>query len=128
MLELIVLAQETVAERTFEDPATMIPDSSFTLHTDCVLKWAYTGMRLYTFATVTNKCLAMITNSTNHCQPCREITRMSDQAISCFEHTFDFSTAGTYWQPNFYPIKKNYTMKKAKNFFETNILIYLSYL
>ena len=68
MLELIVLAQESIAKRALKDSTSMRVNIAITLETNGVLERARAGVSLKTSPTVAHKRFTEITNRTNHAE------------------------------------------------------------
>jgi hypothetical protein len=98
MLELIVLAQEAIAEGTFEEAAAMVPHTSFAFNTDGVLKGTGTGVGLQTLAAVADPRFAEIANSTHHPCPSSVNSWVLYNTISSLQHALDLSTLSANWQ------------------------------
>ena len=66
MLELVVFAQEILAEAALENAPSEIPDSALALGANHVRQRTRARVSLKTLPTVTNKRLAEVTNGAHH--------------------------------------------------------------
>lgn len=66
MLELVVLTQMPIAERTEINSTTVIPHSSLAFRAFCVLQRAFAAMGGYTVGSVAYPRLAVVTNGADH--------------------------------------------------------------
>jgi len=95
MLELVVFAQEILAEAALENAASEIPDSALALGANHVRQRTRARVSLKTLPTVTNKRLAEVTNGAYHTHACDKGGGMFDYAISSFRHALDFPALTT---------------------------------
>lgn len=98
MLELIVLAQETITEGTLEYSAAVIPDSSLAFLTKSIHQRTDTSVRRQATSSVTHPGFAMIAYGSHHSQSRGKHTGMTHHAISCFQHTLDFAAMCAHGQ------------------------------
>jgi len=97
MLELIVVAQVTVAVRAAEHAAAVVPDGTAAFGADGVLQWAAASVTRQTFSPVAHPRLAEIANSANHSHPGCMHARMSHYAIARFLHALDLAALRARW-------------------------------
>lgn len=98
MLKLIILAQETIAERTLKYPSTVIPYASLTFLTYGIHQRTDTGVCGEATSPVANPGLAVITYGSHHSQSRGEDAWMAHHAVSGLQHTLDLSTLGAHGQ------------------------------
>lgn len=82
MLELIVLAQESVAEGALEDAPTVLPDTAFALQAGRILQRTRAGVVLETLASVANPSLAEVADGAHHSEARGVDARMFDHAVA----------------------------------------------
>lgn len=82
VLELIVLAQEVVAEAALVHAATVIPNATFTFDANGIHQRTDAGMRLKALAPVADPGLTVVTDGPNHLQSGGVHSRMLHDAIS----------------------------------------------
>jgi len=97
VLELIVLTEWFEAETTGEDPATMIPNTSFAFYAICLTQYARARMLRQALSAVTDPSLTKITNGSHHGHSSGIGTCMFDHAVA-LSHALLFPTLGAHWQ------------------------------
>lgn len=99
MFELIVLAQEVIAEAALIHTPPVIPYTSLALDANCIHQWAHAGMRLQTLPAVADPRLAVITDGTNHLQPGGKYARMLHHTVARLQHALLLAALRTDRQP-----------------------------
>lgn len=99
MLELVVLAQEVVAEAALKHPPTVVPHAPLALDAHRVHQRAGAGVRLQTLPTVADPRLAVVADRTDHLQPGREHAGMLHHTVARFQHALLLATLRTDRQP-----------------------------
>jgi len=97
VLELIVLTEWFEAKTTGEDPATMIPNTSFAFYAICLTQYARARMLRQALSAVTDPSLTKITNGSHHGHSSGIGTCMFDHAVA-LSHALLFPTLGAHWQ------------------------------
>jgi len=71
VLELVVLAEKSVAEGTLKHPSTVVPHPAFAFETDGTVQRTLARVHCKTVSAVADPRLADITNRPDHLHPCR---------------------------------------------------------
>lgn len=95
MLELIVLAQKSLAKATLEYASAVLVNTAFAFHTGGVRQRTSARMRLQTLSPVANPSFTKVANGTDHSEASCKNARMPDNAIARFQHAFHFATLRT---------------------------------
>jgi len=92
VLELVVLAQESVAEGALEDAAAVLPDTAFALQADSILQRTRAGVVLEALASVADPGLAEVADGSDHAQSSGVDSGMLHHTVSRLQHALDLST------------------------------------
>lgn len=100
MLELVVLAQETIAERALKYAPTMLPNATFAFQAHSVLQRASAGVGCQTLATMADPGFAKVADRSNHSRKSSGIdTGVFDYTVTSFQHAFYLAALCTNGQP-----------------------------
>lgn len=96
MLELVVLAQETIAKRALENATTMLPHATFTFQANSVLQRTSAGVGCQTLPTMADPSLAEVANCANHSWKSSGVDPwMFDYTVTSLQHAFNFAALCT---------------------------------